>query len=102
MADHPSLKPQSFLRQLVYAALPLGIGAVTDTFMGSGSTIAAAEALGIKAVGVEKNENYFMMSKKAIPELKNIACPQIESLLGRVIPLQTNVFAFDAICDRSS
>ncbi|GAB4287517.1 MAG: hypothetical protein Fur0025_21030 [Oscillatoriaceae cyanobacterium] len=26
IANHPSLKPQSFLRQVVYAALPLGEG----------------------------------------------------------------------------
>ena len=40
IADHPSLKPQSFMRQIIFAALPLGVGVVTDTFMGSGSTIA--------------------------------------------------------------
>jgi site-specific DNA-methyltransferase (adenine-specific) len=28
ISDHPSLKPQSFLRQVVYAALPLGKGVV--------------------------------------------------------------------------
>lgn len=37
IADHPSLKPQSFLRQIVYAVLPLGKGIVADPFMGSGS-----------------------------------------------------------------
>ena len=44
IADHPSLKPQAFLRQLVYAVLPLGEGVIVDPFMGSGSTVAAAEA----------------------------------------------------------
>lgn len=44
IADHPSLKPQSFLRQVVHAALPLGTGLVVDTFMGSGSTVAAARS----------------------------------------------------------
>jgi hypothetical protein len=42
LASHPSLKPQSFLRQLVYASLPLGEGILLDPFMGSSSTIAAA------------------------------------------------------------
>lgn len=46
IADHPSLKPQSFLRQIVYAALPLGEGIVLEPFMGSGSTVAAAETIG--------------------------------------------------------
>jgi hypothetical protein len=46
IADHPSLKPQAFLRRVVYSSLPLGNGVVLDPFMGSGSTIAAAEAVG--------------------------------------------------------
>lgn len=30
IASHPSIKPQSFLRQVVHAALPLGVGVVAD------------------------------------------------------------------------
>src|SRR6266540_3643747 len=45
IADHPSLKPQSLLRQVIRAALPLGTGTVLDPFAGSGSTVAAAEAV---------------------------------------------------------
>ena len=41
IANHPSLKPQAFMRQVVRAALPLGEGVVLDPFMGGGSTIAA-------------------------------------------------------------
>ena len=51
---HPSAKPQSLLRRLVYASLPLGQGVIADPFMGSGSTIAAAEAIGLSAVGAER------------------------------------------------
>lgn len=69
LADHPSLKPQSFLRQVVRASLPLGNGRVLDPFMGSGSTIAAAEAQGIQSVGVERFVDYYEMSKQAIPKL---------------------------------
>lgn len=69
IADHPSLKPQSFLRQIVYAALPLGTGIIADPFLGSGSTIAAAEALGLQSVGVERYTDYFEICKKAIPKL---------------------------------
>ncbi|MBX9738341.1 MAG: site-specific DNA-methyltransferase, partial [Phycisphaerales bacterium] len=39
IADHPSLKPQSLMRRLVWAALPLGEGVIVDPFMGSGSTV---------------------------------------------------------------
>jgi site-specific DNA-methyltransferase (adenine-specific) len=69
VADHPSLKPQSLLRQLVHAALPLGEGVISDPFMGSGSTVAAAEAVGVACVGVERNAEYFAMACGAVPRL---------------------------------
>jgi site-specific DNA-methyltransferase (adenine-specific) len=72
LANHPSLKPQAILRELVYSVLPLGKGIVCDPFLGSGSTIAAAEALGITAIGVEKFPEYFELAKKAIPLLSRI------------------------------
>jgi site-specific DNA-methyltransferase (adenine-specific) len=72
IADHPSLKPQSFLRQVVHAALPLGEGIIVDPFMGSGSTVAAAEALGLHSIGVERYVDYFEMSRAAIPRLAAI------------------------------
>ena len=78
IADHPSLKPQSFMRQIVYAALPMGTGIIADTFMGSGSTVAAAEALGLRCIGVERYPDYYKMCKKAIPKL---AALSIESTL---------------------
>jgi len=69
IAPHPSLKPQNFLRQIVRASLPLGQGVILDPFMGSGSTIAAAEACGLASVGLEIREEYFTMAQTAIPEL---------------------------------
>jgi site-specific DNA-methyltransferase (adenine-specific) len=69
IVDHPSLKPQSFLRQVVHAALPLGEGIIVDPFMGSGSTIAAAEALGLSSIGVERYLDYYEMCCEAIPRL---------------------------------
>jgi len=74
IADHPSLKPQSFLRHIVYASLPLGKGILVDPFMGSGSTVAAAEAVGLSAIGVERFREYYDMSIEAIPKLKAIEC----------------------------
>lgn len=69
LAPHPNLKPQRFLRQLVRGVLPLGKGIVLDPFCGSGSTLAAAEAVGYASVGVEKEERYFAMAREAIPRL---------------------------------
>jgi site-specific DNA-methyltransferase (adenine-specific) len=69
IANHPSLKPQSFLRQIVYACLPLGEGMIVDPFMGSGSTVAAAGAMGYHCIGLERHEDYYTMSRQAIPAL---------------------------------
>lgn len=69
LAQHPSLKPQAFMRQIVRAVLPLGEGTILDPFAGGGSTLAAAEAIGYKIVGVEKDSHYFDMACKAIPKL---------------------------------
>ncbi len=69
LAPHPSLKPQSFLRPLVRAVLPLGKGTVLDPFAGAGSTLAAAEAVGYSSVGVEKDPHYFDMARASIPRL---------------------------------
>lgn len=72
IANHPSLKPQSFLRQVVYASLPLGEGIVVDAFVGSGSTVAAAEAVGYSCIGIERYKEYYAMSQQAIPALTNL------------------------------
>lgn len=72
IANHPSLKPQSFLRQLVYAALPLGEGIIVDPFMGSGSTVAAAEAIGLCCIGIERHLDYYEMSRAAISKLTEL------------------------------
>jgi len=76
IAAHPSLKPQAFLRELVYASLPLGNGIVCDPFMGSGSTVAAAESLGLSCIGVERHREYFDLSLKAIPKLARLGMQQ--------------------------
>jgi site-specific DNA-methyltransferase (adenine-specific) len=69
IAPHPSLKPQRFLRQLVRASLPLGEGVILDPFMGSGSTIAAAAACGLRSIGLEIDAEYFAIAEAAIPKL---------------------------------
>jgi site-specific DNA-methyltransferase (adenine-specific) len=73
IAPHPSLKPQAFMRQVVHAALPLGRGKVLDPFMGGGSTVAAALAVGYTSVGVELDARYFALAERAIPELARLS-----------------------------
>ncbi len=72
IAAHPSLKPQQFLRQVVRAVLPLGEGVVLDPFAGSGSTLAAAEAVGYESIGVELDPQYVEMARRAIPALAEL------------------------------
>ena len=72
IAQHPSLKPQAFLRQIVRAALPLGEGIVLDPFAGSGSTLAAAEAVGYRSIGVEVDPAYVAVARTAIPRLASL------------------------------
>ena len=69
LAPHPNLKPQRFLRQVVRGVLPLGEGIVLDPFCGSGSTLAAAEAVGYASIGLEKDDRYFALARDAIPRL---------------------------------
>ena len=93
IANHPSLKPQSFMRQVVYASLPLGKGVIADPFMGSGSTIAAAEAIGLHAIGVERYSDYFKMATKAIPELAEIGKRTRVTQQVKVSPKTPNLFS---------
>jgi site-specific DNA-methyltransferase (adenine-specific) len=82
IAPHPSLKPQALLRKLVWSVLPLGEGIVCDPFMGSGSTIAAAEALGYRSIGVEKHESYFKLAEKSVGPLSRFAVDSDQIGLG--------------------
>jgi DNA modification methylase len=72
IAAHPSLKPQRFMRKVVRAALPLGIGIVYDPFAGAGSTLAAAGALGYCAVGTDSDSQYFAMARQAFQALSSL------------------------------
>ena len=82
IVDPPSLKPQSFLRQVCYAALPLREGVIVDPFAGSGSTIAAVEALGLRGIGVERHPDYYKMACHAIPRLKQVEIPKVDRMIG--------------------
>jgi site-specific DNA-methyltransferase (adenine-specific) len=72
LAPHPSLKPQAFMREVVRAVLPLGEGVVLDPFAGSGSTLAAAEAVGYRSIGIERDVRYFTLARSAIRELAEL------------------------------
>jgi site-specific DNA-methyltransferase (adenine-specific) len=73
IAPHPSLKPQAFLRPIVRAALPRQEGVILDPFAGSGSTLAAANAVGYASIGVEADPAYVALARTAVPALGALA-----------------------------
>ena len=94
VASHPSLKPQKFLRQLVWGSLPMQRGMILDPFMGSGSTIAAATALGYTSIGIEIDEQFYRMAENAVPKLARLTTawesfegPNGNSIPNRTVPL---------------
>jgi site-specific DNA-methyltransferase (adenine-specific) len=95
LAPHPSLKPQAFMRPIVRAALPLGKGIILDPFMGGGSTIAAALAVGYDSIGVEIDPAFFKIAERAIPRLASLGTqgkPSRQRAAGR-IPTAEGVLA---------
>lgn len=72
IAPHPSLKPQAFMRKVVRASLPLGEGIILDPFAGSGATLAAANHVGYRSIGVEINKTYYDMAKTAVVRLAEL------------------------------
>ena len=72
ISPHPSLKPQAFMRQIVRASLPLGVGVILDPFMGGGATIAAAVSAGYESIGLEQDPAFFQMAVTGIPGLSNL------------------------------
>lgn len=72
IGDHPTLKPQHLLRILARTLLPLGKGVVLEPFAGSGSTIAACEAIGYDSIGVELDEHHFQKLDRNIAQLSRL------------------------------
>lgn len=70
IGNHPTMKPQHILRILARTLLPTGNGLVLDPFAGSGSGIAACEAVGYDSVGVELDEEHFGNIEQNIDQLR--------------------------------
>jgi site-specific DNA-methyltransferase (adenine-specific) len=90
IAPHPSLKPQAFMRQIVRAALPLGSGIVLDPFMGAGSTIAAACAVGYRSIGIETDPEFYRVAVAAIPKLARLV-PNGSENRGPITNIQSSM-----------
>jgi site-specific DNA-methyltransferase (adenine-specific) len=69
LSQHPSLKPQRFMRHVVRAMLPVEEGILYDPFAGGGATLAAAHRLGLLSAGTEIDAEYARSAVIAIPRL---------------------------------
>ena len=62
---HPTVKPTDLMRYLCRLVTPKG-GTVLDPFMGSGSTLKAAELEGCSAIGIEIDPEYCEIARNRI------------------------------------
>ena len=62
---HPTVKPTDLMRYLCKLVTPKG-GTVLDPFMGSGSTLKAAELEGFSAIGIEIDPEYCEIARRRI------------------------------------
>ena len=66
-ALHPTQKPVAILIPLIGFSCPKG-GTVVDPFMGSGSCLLAARDLGVRGVGIEREERYCEIAAKRLAQ----------------------------------
>jgi site-specific DNA-methyltransferase (adenine-specific) len=65
---HPTQKPIEVLQTLIRAFCPAG-GLVVDPFAGSGSTLAAAQMLNRRWLGIELDATYFQIARNRLSSL---------------------------------
>lgn len=64
---HGAEKPVDLVRELICWGAPRG-RVVLDPFMGSGTTLVAAKALGVQAIGIEIEERYCEIAAKRLAQ----------------------------------
>lgn len=62
---HPAEKPEALIGRIIRES---GGDIVLDPFMGSGSTLAAAAKLGIRAIGIEAEERYCEIAARRLSQ----------------------------------
>ena len=67
---HPTVKPLALMCYIIKLLAPPGDPVLLDPFAGSGSTLAAAKQLGIRAIGIEKEAEYCEIARRRIEAIK--------------------------------
>jgi DNA modification methylase len=65
--EHQTQKPISLLQRILRVVTPAG-GTTIDPFAGSGSTLLAARDIGMRAIGVERDESYCEIAAKRLSQ----------------------------------
>tara|TARA_X000001036_G_C20674482_1_gene803664 strand:- start:85 stop:822 length:738 start_codon:yes stop_codon:yes gene_type:complete len=65
ITSHPTEKPETLLERIILLGSEKN-GLVLDPFLGSGTTGVVAKRLGRKFIGIEKDNDYYNMSKERI------------------------------------
>lgn len=68
---HPALFPQILAEKLIQIYTKDNGEVILDPFLGIGSTLKAAYALGKQGVGIDLNEEFVAIAKKRVEELKH-------------------------------
>ncbi len=63
---HPTVKPLALMRYIIKLLAPPGDPILLDPFAGSESTLVAAKQLRIRAIGIEKEDEYAEIAKRRI------------------------------------
>lgn len=69
---HPTVKPLKLMEYLIKLIAPPGNPILLDPFCGSGSTLVAAQQLGIKTIGIEKEQEYVDIAQGRVNENINL------------------------------
>ncbi|MFY1829116.1 DNA-methyltransferase [Myxococcus fulvus] len=83
---HPTEKPVALLAHLLTKSCPAG-GLVLDPFAGSGSTLVAAQQLGLRAVGVELDERYCEAAARRLEAGRIGSAPEPEGTTTAGLPV---------------
>ena len=83
---HPTQKPLELTMRWVDNSCPDG-GTVLDPFLGSGTTLVAAELLGRRGIGIEISEEYFDIACRRVEEAVKKRQAQEEQLTLEEVPI---------------